>query len=158
MIWFDFIIYLFTFRKRGREGGKQGRETLMCGCLSHAPNQGPDPQPRHVPWLGIEPVTIRFAGRQSVPWAAPARAEQNDFNRSIMVKIGKFNITHCYLTRILSSHFARSSTSVFSYKTRSGRGAAFHRRLSLSSVVWDSSSAFPSPLRDWPFWRLEVIL
>ena len=21
----------------------------MCGCLSHAPHQGPGPQPRHVP-------------------------------------------------------------------------------------------------------------
>ena len=33
----------------------------MCGCLSHGPHCGPGPQPRHVPWLGIEPVTLWFA-------------------------------------------------------------------------------------------------
>ena len=27
----------------------------MCGCLLHAPCWGPGPQPRNVPWLGIEP-------------------------------------------------------------------------------------------------------
>ena len=40
--------YLFIFRERGMEG-ERGRETSMCGCLSHAPYWGPDPQPRHVP-------------------------------------------------------------------------------------------------------------
>ena len=49
--------YLFIFRGRNR-----GRETSMCGCLSCAPHWGPGPQPRHVPWLGIEPVTLWFAG------------------------------------------------------------------------------------------------
>ena len=29
----------------------------MCGCLSCALYWGPSPQPRHVPWLGIEPAT-----------------------------------------------------------------------------------------------------
>ena len=42
--------YLFIFRKRGRE-------ISMCGCLSRGPYWGPVPQPRHVPWLGIKPVT-----------------------------------------------------------------------------------------------------
>ena len=39
----------------------------MCGCLSHAPYWGPDPQPRHVPSLGIELVTLfgSEAGTQS---------------------------------------------------------------------------------------------
>ena len=32
-----------------REGRERGRETFMCGCLSHAPYWGPGLQPRHVP-------------------------------------------------------------------------------------------------------------
>ena len=50
--------YLFTFRERGREGAREGekhqcaRETSI-GCHSHAASWGPDPQPRHVPWLRI---------------------------------------------------------------------------------------------------------
>ena len=30
----------------------------MCGCLSHGLHWGPGLQPRHVLWLGIEPVTL----------------------------------------------------------------------------------------------------
>ena len=47
----------------------------MCGCLSHGPNRGPGPQPRHVPWLGIELVKFWFASQHSIHWATPARAE-----------------------------------------------------------------------------------
>ena len=66
--------YWFIFRERGREG-ETGRETSMCGCLSCIPQWGPGPQPRHVSWLGIEPVTLWFfAGQHSVHWATPARA------------------------------------------------------------------------------------
>ena len=39
--------YLLIFRERGRE--ERGRETSMCGCLSHAPYWGPSLQPSHVP-------------------------------------------------------------------------------------------------------------
>ena len=46
----------------------------MSGCLSCAPYWGPGPQPRHVPWLGIKLVTLRFAGQHSIHWATPARA------------------------------------------------------------------------------------
>ena len=76
--------YLFTFRERGREGETEGekqrernrgRETSMCCCcLSCAPYWGPRPQPRHVPWLGIEPMTLWSSGRHSIHWATPARA------------------------------------------------------------------------------------
>ena len=48
----------------------------MCGCLSHAPHrEGPGLQPRHVPWLGIEPMTLWFIGWHLVHWAIPARSE-----------------------------------------------------------------------------------
>ena len=58
---------------------KRGRETSMCDCLSCAPYWGPGPQPRHVPWLGIEPVTLGFSGWCSVHWATRARADGGNF-------------------------------------------------------------------------------
>ena len=76
--WHHFIIFfkiLFIyFYREGNRGRKTGRETSMCGCLSHAGYWGPGLQPRHVPWLGIEPVTLWFSGQHSVHWATPARA------------------------------------------------------------------------------------
>ena len=45
---------LFIFRERGRDGERAG-EKHQCereksvGCLLHAPNQGPGPQPRPQP-------------------------------------------------------------------------------------------------------------
>ena len=65
-----FILFLDT--EEGRE--KRRRETSMCGCLSHIPYWEPGLQPRPVPWLGIEPVTLWFTGRWSIHWATPARA------------------------------------------------------------------------------------
>ena len=51
-------------------GRKRGRETLASiYCLLHAPNWGPGPQPRHVPWLGIEPANCQFTGQRSMYWA-----------------------------------------------------------------------------------------
>ena len=44
----------------------------MCGCLLCAPPPGTR-QPRHVPWLGIKPVTFWFIGPHSIHWATPAR-------------------------------------------------------------------------------------
>ena len=73
-ILFSLRLYLFISRQRGREGEK-GREPSMCGCLSHIPYWGPGRQPRQVPWLGIELATLCFAGRHSIHWATPARAE-----------------------------------------------------------------------------------
>ena len=68
--------YLFTFRKRGRKGEREGEQHRCINWLplSHAPNWGPGPQPRHMPWLGIELATFQFAGQHSIHWATPARA------------------------------------------------------------------------------------
>ena len=38
---------------------------------THTPNQGPGPQPRHVPWPGIEPATFQFAVWRLTHWATP---------------------------------------------------------------------------------------
>ena len=71
--------YLFTFRERGREGErKRGRATSVWekhqSVASHThPNQGPNPQPRRVPWPGIKPVTFCFAGQGPTNWATPVR-------------------------------------------------------------------------------------
>ena len=70
--------YLFIFRETGREGEREGekhpcvRDTLTS-CLSHIPNWGPGPRPRHVPQLGIDPATPWLAGHHSIHLVTPAR-------------------------------------------------------------------------------------
>ena len=46
---------ILIFREGGREKGKCQWE-ISCALL--APSWGPGLQPRHVPWLGIEPATF----------------------------------------------------------------------------------------------------
>ena len=67
----DFI-YLFLERGEGREK-ERVRHSNVWLLLAH-PHQRPKPQPRHVPWLGIELATLWFSGRHSIHWATPARA------------------------------------------------------------------------------------
>ena len=68
---FFFNILFIRFSREGKGGRKRRRETLMCerniNCLWHTPSQGPGPQPSHVPWLGIQPVTFWFAGQPTEP-------------------------------------------------------------------------------------------
>ena len=59
---------------KGKGERKTGRETSMYGCLSHAPYWGPGPQPRHVHSLGIELVTLWFAGLHLIHGDTPAGA------------------------------------------------------------------------------------
>ena len=66
--------YMFKILLFLERGTRRGRETSMCGCLSHTPSWGLGPQSRHVPWLGIKPATRWFTGWRSIPWATPARA------------------------------------------------------------------------------------
>ena len=47
----------------------------FCFFLSHTHYWGPGLQPRHVPWLGIEPVTLWLAGQHALHWATPASVE-----------------------------------------------------------------------------------
>ena len=64
--------YLFIFREQGREEERE-REMSMCGCLSRGPHWGPGLQPRHVPWLGVQPVTLVHS-LLSTHCVTPARA------------------------------------------------------------------------------------
>ena len=71
----DFI-YLFLERVERREKVRERNfdmQDTSIGCLLHAPSWGPGPQPRHVPWLGMELVTFQFTGRHSIHWTTPAR-------------------------------------------------------------------------------------
>ena len=66
-------------RERGREGenkGEKHQSVAPCMCPNWGLNldQGPNPQHRHVPWPGIEPMTFQFAGWQPTHWATLARA------------------------------------------------------------------------------------
>ena len=64
--------YLFIFREEGSQGERGEKHQFVVA--SHAPYWGPGPKPRHVPWLGIKPVTFWFTGLYSVHWAIPASA------------------------------------------------------------------------------------
>ena len=60
-----FYFYLFIFRGRGRKGERRGKKhpcarEIVIGCLSHAHNQGPGPQPRPVAQPGIKPAAFQF--------------------------------------------------------------------------------------------------
>ena len=50
----------------------------MSGCLSCATNWGPGPQPRHMPLLGIEPMTLWFTGWHSIHWAITSQGSLVD--------------------------------------------------------------------------------
>ena len=66
-------IYLFLDRGEGRE--KEEGEKHQCVVTSHVALTGePGRQPRHMPWVGIEPVTLWFSGLHSIHWATLARA------------------------------------------------------------------------------------
>ena len=73
----DFEMYFifkkdFIFRQREEEGERERNINVWLPLC--APYWGPGPQPRHVPWLGIKPATLRFTGWHSIHWITPARA------------------------------------------------------------------------------------
>ena len=70
---FKDFIHLFSERGKGKEKERE-RNINVWLPLSLTPYRGSGPQPRHVPWLGIELVTLWFSGRHSIQWGTPARA------------------------------------------------------------------------------------
>ena len=74
-----FFKILFISRERGKEGDREG-EKHQCVVASHMSHTGePGLQPRHVPWLGIEPSAFQFTSQYSVHWATPIRALLHKF-------------------------------------------------------------------------------
>ena len=64
-IWFRIFFlrfYLFIFRERGREREREGEKHQCVVVSSMSTHRVPGPQPMHAPLLGIEPVTLLFAG------------------------------------------------------------------------------------------------
>ena len=63
-----FLVFkiLFIYFLEEEEEREKERETSVCGCLLRAPHQGPGLQPRQVPQLGIELVTLWFSGQHSI--------------------------------------------------------------------------------------------
>ena len=78
-------LFIYFYLERGEGKEKERKETSMCGCLSCTPYRGPGWQPRHVPWLGIELVTLWFASRHSTLWATPSRANLLILERETLI-------------------------------------------------------------------------
>ena len=75
-----FILARGEGRQKEREREIDVREKHRLVVSGTCPNQGLNLQPRHVPWPGIEPVTLRFVGWCPTNWATLARA--NFFNKN----------------------------------------------------------------------------
>ena len=75
-----YFIYLFLEKGEGKEKERE-RNINVWLPLPH-PRLGawPGPQPRHVPWLGIESVTLWFTVWHSIHGTTPARAGVNFLN------------------------------------------------------------------------------
>ena len=56
ILFLKYFIYSCLERGEGREKDRE-RNINVWLPLAH-PHQEPGPQPRHVPWLGIEPATL----------------------------------------------------------------------------------------------------
>ena len=73
----DLLMYLFIFRQgEGREKGRERNTNINVWLPLMRPLLGTWPQPRHVPWVGIKPATLWFAGWHSIYSATPVRAVQ----------------------------------------------------------------------------------
>ena len=92
-VFFFFLrLHLFIFTERRKEGGSERNIDVgerVISFLSRAPNWGPGLQPRHVPWLGIQLVTLWFAGLCLIHWATPAR-EHVCFNLKASLALSAF--------------------------------------------------------------------
>ena len=69
------ILFIY-FLERGERKEKETERNISVWLPLVHPLLGawPGPQPRHVPWLEIEPATLWFAGWSPIHWATQARA------------------------------------------------------------------------------------
>ena len=132
--------YLFIFRERGREGGrKRGRETSMCGCLPRGPHQGPGPQPRHVPWLRIKPVTLWFtAHAQSTELHQPGLLGKDFSGLNQCRKIFEFCVLPLPLLNTLCAFLGRRPEC----QAHSSRCFPFWYPLITFNCIWASLASY----------------
>ena len=84
IIWHKKPLHFFFLRegKGGREEEKHWYEREHRSVASHMHlSCGPNLQPRHVPWLRIEPATFHFAGPCPTIWAILVMAKNSLFNK-----------------------------------------------------------------------------
>ena len=129
MLSFVFLrFYLFLERGEGRER-KRGKHWCMrdrlTGCLLHAPNWGPDPQPRHVPWPGTELSPFLLSGQHWIYWATPARAYYCYVNCLYVCLIFPVPILKCWgkgikSTLVSALYFSKGTVSQTSIRRGAG--------------------------------------
>ena len=72
------VSLLFLEREEGREKERERNTDVWEKHQSIAspmcPNWGQGPQPMHVPWLGVEPVTVHLSEWHPTPWATLIKA------------------------------------------------------------------------------------
>ena len=75
LFYFLQILFIIFRRRNGREKERERniniRNTGMC--LANCPVLGLNLRLRHVPWLGIELLTLCFVGQYPTNWATPVR-------------------------------------------------------------------------------------
>ena len=78
----------------------------MCGCLPHAPYWGPGLQPRHVPWLGIEPAAPWSTGWHSIHWATLAKTKLFSIFKMPPLFLFSLGKSHYSICQIADFHFS----------------------------------------------------
>ena len=68
-------------RKREKERNSNMKEKHGSVASLHIPHQGSNPQPKYVPWLGMEPTTFWCTGRHSNQLNLLARAQIRILNK-----------------------------------------------------------------------------
>ena len=87
------IFSKYLFLERGEEREKEERNTDVKNINPSHPDQGPNLQPRHVPWPGIELPTFCIAGWRLTNWGILVLAFFFFLNLSFEHVVLRFNCT-----------------------------------------------------------------
>ena len=119
----------------------------MCGCLSHTPYQGFGPQPKHVPWLGIELVTLWFAGWHSICRATPTRAVSHFLYPTLNQRTLKLFSYLDYCELCFNEHwdtyiFMNKCFQIFQVGTQNPKQGFLSHMLTVFLIFWETSLLF----------------
>ena len=78
LLFYFYFWRLYLFISREGKGRRKRERNSAWLPLAH-PLLGPGPQPRHVPWLGIELATLWFADLGLIHWATLVQAQPQHF-------------------------------------------------------------------------------